>query len=465
MRIVCGLVLIGVVSGALAAPNDELALDVFRELIETDTTHSTGDTGIAAQKMADRLLAAGFPREDVRVVINAERKGNLVARLRSAEPIGKPVLFLAHIDVVEADPGDWSFDPFTFREEDDHYYGRGTLDDKDEAAIHIANLIRLKQEGFEPNRDIIIALTADEEGGPENGVQFLLANHPDLVDAAFVINEGGGGSIVNGKHVVNAVQTAEKVYQSYTLEVTNPGGHSSRPRSDNAIYQLAQALIRIKNHQFPVGLNETTRAMFSASAATLPQEVADKIPGLLETPPSVASIQALEKDYGALLRTTCVATQLQGGHAENALPQRAIATVNCRILPGTPVQAIQEKLQEVISDSGVSITPVQDATPSDPSPLRREVMAPIEMFSQKMWPGVAVVPSMSTGATDGLFFRNAGIPVYGVSGIFYEQGENRAHGRDERILKKSFYEGLEFLYQLMKAYSSPVDSDAEALKL
>jgi acetylornithine deacetylase/succinyl-diaminopimelate desuccinylase-like protein len=445
--------------------HQQLALDIFRELIETDTTHSTGDTGIAAQKMADRLLAAGFPADDVKVIINAPRKGNLVARLRSEEPTKKPVLFLAHIDVVEADPADWSFDPFTFRDEDDHFYGRGTLDDKDEAAIYMANLIWMKSQGYKPNRDIIVALTADEEGGPENGVRYLLANFPELIDVAFAINEGGGGAILNGRHASNSVQTAEKVYQSYTLEVTNPGGHSSRPRPDNAIYQLAHALTRIEGYKFPVSLNETTRAMFTASARTMPGDTAAMIPGLLQEPPASESVAYLEKDYGALFRTTCVATQLEAGHAENALPQRARATVNCRVLPGVPLTEISDMLTRVIADAGVSITPVQAATPSEPSPLKDEIMIPIRQISENMWPGVAVIPSMSTGATDGLFLRNTGIPVYGVSGIFYVVGENRAHGRDERILQRSFFDGMEFLHRLMRAYTSPLDEAPGGVKL
>ncbi|MBQ74990.1 MAG: peptidase M20, partial [Gammaproteobacteria bacterium] len=434
--------------------HQQLALDIFKELIETDTTHSTGDTGIAAQKMADRLLAAGFPADDVKVIINAPGKGNLVARFRSRAPVRRPVLFLAHLDVVEANPEDWSFDPFTLREDQGYFYGRGTLDDKDEAAIHIANFIWMKGHGYSPDRDIIVALTADEEGGSENGVQYLLAEHRDLVDAAFVINEGGGGSISEGRHVTNRVQTAEKVYQSYTLEVTNPGGHSSRPRSDNAIYQLAKALIRLEKYSFPVALNETTRAMFRAAARTMPRGAAAMIPGLLQSPPIEKSVNFLEADHGALFRTTCVATELEAGHAENALPQRAKATVNCRILPGVPPGNIFKTLVSVVADEGVKIVPVEEATLSDPSPLKEEIMAPIRQISENMWPGVVVVPSMSTGATDGLYFRNAGIPVYGVSGVFHVVGENRAHGRDERILQDSFFDGLEFLYRLTRAYSS-----------
>ena len=462
MRVLLGIVLLLPVLGLAdeLTAHEERALAYFKELIETDTTHSTGDTALAARKMAAHLLAAGFPAEDVHVIENAPRKGNLVARLRSPAPVKPPVLFLAHIDVVEANPEDWTIPPFTFLERDGYYYGRGTADDKDEAAIHVANLIRLFEEGFEPNRDIIIALTADEEGGQENGVQYLLEHHRDLVDAAFVINEGGGGTLIMDNPVTQRVQTAEKVYQSYILEVTNRGGHSSRPRKDNAIYQLARALSRIEGHEFPVSLNETTRATFAALASTEKNaSTAALYRGVLETPPDPASIEALTWRYGPILRTTCVATMLDAGHAENALPQRARATVNCRVLPGVPVESVRTKLAEVIDDNFVSITPVQAATPSDPSPLTAEVMGPINALTSEMWPGTVVVPSMSAGATDGLFFRNAGIPVYGTSGIFSEQGDVRAHGRDERIMKRSFFEGLEYLYRLARAYGSPVDEE------
>lgn len=434
-----------------------LALDIFKELIETNTTNSSGDTGVAADKMAKKLLDAGFPPGDVIVIKNAPGKGNLVARLRSPNPVKGPILLLAHIDVVEANPEDWTVEPFVFLDKGKHYYGRGTIDDKDEASIHIANLIQLKQQGYLPNRDIIVALTADEEGGPDNGVQFLLANHRELVNADLVINEGGGGLIQNGKHVSNAIQAAEKVYQSYTLEVTNAGGHSSRPNDINAIYQLAHALINIEAYTFPISLNETTRAQFKAGKATQSPQIANRIPGLLESTPSKSSVAFFAKipAYNALLRTTCVATQLKGGHAENALPQRASATVNCRILPGVPPESIQKKLIQLIANSSVSVTPVKAATPSDPSPLTEEIMSAVTDISLDMWPGVAIVPSMSTGATDGLYFRNAGIPVYGVSGSFREAGESRAHGRDERILKQSYFDSLEFLDRLTRKLSAP----------
>jgi len=441
--------------------HEALALDIYKELIETNTTYSSGDTGIAADKMAKRLLDAGFSKEDVIVIRNAPKKGNLIARLRSPLPRKGPILLLAHIDVVEANPEDWTVDPAILLDSGDHFYGRGTLDDKDEASIHIANLIRLKRQGYTPNRDIIVALTADEEGGPENGVQFLLKNHPELIKADLVINEGGGGVIQDGRHISNAIQAAEKVYQSYTLEVTDAGGHSSRPTQSNAIYKLSHALIKIESHKFPVALNETTRAQFKQSAASQPPEIAKYVPGILQNPPSKQSIAFFETipAIGALLRTTCVATLLEAGHAENALPQRARATVNCRILPGTPPESIEQKLVEVINDDNVVIRPVITATPSDPSPLTDEIMTAVTRISESMWPGVAIIPAMSTGATDGLFFRNAGTPVYGVSGIFREAGESRAHGRDERILKQSYFDGLDFLYRLTRALSSHDDGE------
>lgn len=433
-----------------------LARAIYAELIGLNTTHSEGDNTRAAQAVADRLLAAGFPEDDVRVIEPAPRKGNVVARLRSPAPTKRPMLVLAHIDVVEAHPDDWSVPPFALLERDGYFYGRGTADDKDEAAIYTAILIKLHEEGYRGNRDIIMALTADEEGGPHNGVQYLLAEHRELVDAAFVLNEGGGGAIQDGKRIVNSVQAAEKVYQSYRLEVTNPGGHSSLPRPDNAIYELSQALLRISEQVFPVQLNEVTRAFFSQGAATLPAEQQKMVEGLLRSPPDPESVAYMSTipSFNSRLRTTCVATQLDAGHAENALPQRAVATVNCRILPGVDPASVQATLSDVIGNPGVSITPMNEPNPSPPSPLREEIMAPIIDITQTMWPGVRVVPNMSTGATDGLYFRKAGIPVYGVSGMFADMADNRAHGRDERVLVESFYDALEFLDRLVRAYST-----------
>ena len=455
--VLCALLLgLSVPTNVLArTAHEQLAIEILRELVEINTTQSVGDNTVAAQAMADRLLEAGFAADDVRVIVPAPRKGNLVARLRSPAATQKPILFLAHIDVVEANPEDWTVDPFSFLERDGYFYGRGTLDDKDEAAIAVANFIKLKREGYQPSRDVIIALTADEEGGPVNGVQHLLAEHRELVDAAFVINEGGGGGIFDGKPLINSVQAAEKVYQSYTLEVTNRGGHSSLPRRDNAIYELAAALGKIAAHEFPVALNEVTRAYFRQSAATLPAGQADHISRVLKDTGDAEAVAALaaEPGFNARLRTTCVATQLDAGHAENALPQRARATVNCRILPGVDPASVRDALISVVANPDMTVTPVREPNPSPASPLAEEVMAPIMAVTEQLWPGVSVVPTMSTGATDGLYFRKAGIPVYGVSGIMVDVGDVRAHGRDERIRVASFLEGLAFQERLLKAFT------------
>lgn len=436
-------------------PHQQLARDLLQQLIEINTTDSKGNTTTAAQAMADRLLAAGFPAEDVQVLGPVEHKGNLVARYRGRESDRKPLLLLAHIDVVEADPADWTLDPFTFIEQDGYYYGRGTTDDKDEAAIYIANLIRMKEEGFQPDRDIIVALTADEEGGDYNGVQWLLANHPELIDAEYALNEGGGGAMKNGRHIANAVQASEKVYQTFILEVTNPGGHSSLPVKDNAIYHLANALVRISNHDFPVSLNEVTQLFFERSAELEEGELADAMRNVLKSPPDAAAIAyfADMPVYNSRLRTTCVATRLDAGHADNALPQRARATVNCRVLPGESIDAVHNTLETVIGDNQVMISRDADATPSPPSPLTPEILGAIQEITEDMWPGVPVIPTMSTGATDGLYLRNAGIPVYGVSGLFGDIEDIRAHGQNERIRIESYFEGLEFLYRLTVALS------------
>ncbi len=436
-------------------PHQQMAKDFLRELIEINTTDSTGNNTLAAEAMAAHLLAAGFPAADVQVLGPSEKKGNLVARYRGRDVGREPLLLLAHIDVVEADPADWTLDPFTFTEQDGYFYGRGTTDDKDEAAIYVANLIRMKQEGFQPDRDIIVALTADEESGDANGVIWLLENHRDLIDAGYALNEGGGGALRDGVHIANGVQASEKVYQSFTLEVTNPGGHSSLPVKDNAIYRLADALIRIRAHDFPVALNEVTQVLFERSAEIEEGELEAALQGILEYPPNPAAVAYLSQIpfYNSRLRTTCVATELDGGHAENALPQRARATINCRVLPGYSMDSIQDALATVIGDAQVTITPVAEATPSVPSPLTPEVLGAIESVTEEMWPGVPVVPTMSTGATDGLYLRNAGIPVYGVSGLFGDINDNRAHGQNERILAKSYFEGQEFLYRLTKNLS------------
>ncbi len=441
-------------SGSLS-PEDQLARDVFQELIEMNTTDSVGSTSEAAEAMARRLRDAGFAENDLFLGGPAPRRGNLVVRLRGTGT-RPPILLLAHLDVVEALRSDWSFDPFVFLERDGYYYGRGTSDDKSMAAIWIANLIRMKRAGVVPERDVIVALTADEEGGNDNGVQWLLANHRELIDAAFCLNEGGGGQMKDGKRLSNSVQLSEKMFQSFTLEATNPGGHSSRPRKDNAIYQLSQALVRVSKYDFPVQLDEITSAYFERMSQIEGGETGKDMSAVARNAdPKAAARLSSSPYYNAILRTTCVATELQGGHAENALPQTARATVNCRLFPGTDPSAVQQTLEQVIDDEEVRISPVAVARPSPPSPLSQEVMGAIERITQKMWPGVPVIPTMSTGATDGLYLRNAGIPTYGVSGIFSDVDDARAHGKDERIPVASFFEGREFLYRLVLALSYP----------
>ncbi|HLL77193.1 MAG TPA: M20/M25/M40 family metallo-hydrolase [Pyrinomonadaceae bacterium] len=443
------------------AQHQQFLREVFKELIEIDTTDTErGDNTRAARAMAERLRAAGFADEDVRVLVpegNA-RKGNLVARLRGTNPALKPLLLLAHIDVVEARREDWSpeFDPFKLTERDGYLYGRGTTDDKAMAAIFVANLIRLKQEGYKPARDIVVALTADEEGGQFNGVEFLLKNHRALIDAEYGINEGAGGQIKKGRKLLNGVQASEKVYQSFRLETANRGGHSSVPRRDNAVYQLAAALGRLAAFDFPVNLNEVTRTYFGRMARLEQGQLAADMKAVAQTTPDPAAVKRLSETpyYNALLRTTCVPTLLQGGHAENALPQLARATVNCRILPQETAEQVRQTLVRVVADEQIKVTPVDESKPSPPSPLRADVMGPIESITEQLWPGVPVVPVMGTGATDSLFFRQAGIPMYGVSGIFGDIEDGRAHGKDERILITSLHDGQEFLYRLAKALSS-----------
>ncbi len=432
-----------------------LALAIYKELIETNTTHSVGDTTDAAERMAAWLRLAGFEEEDIFIGGPVPKRGNLVARFGGTGEL-EPIILLAHLDVVEANPDDWSMDPFTLLEQDGYYYGRGTIDDKAMSAIWVANFIRYKQEGFMPNRDLILALTADEEGGANNGVIWLLAEHPELVTGAFTLNEGGGGMIRDGKYIANGVQAGEKVYQDFTLTVRNPGGHSSRPRKDNAIYSLVQALARIEAYEFPVEISEIMKLNFERMQNIETGEMAEAMRGVLETPIDPEAVRYLSDipAYNARIRTTAVATMLDAGHAVNALPQTATANVNVRIMPGTSPRSVLDTLIRVVSDPEVDIQMVGEATPSEPSPLTDEVLGSIEAVTEELWPGVPVVPIMSTGATDGLFFRNAGIPTYGVSGIFGDINDARAHGQDERILVQSFYEGEEFLYRLVKRLST-----------
>jgi acetylornithine deacetylase/succinyl-diaminopimelate desuccinylase-like protein len=431
--------------------HEQLAKAILKQLVEIDTTQA-GSTTPAAQAVAARLRDAGFPAADVGILGPAATRMNLVARLRGRSTGRKLVLVMAHLDVVEAQRQDWTVDPFTFTERDGWFYGRGTMDDKDEAAIWTATLIRLRREGFVPDRDIVLMLTADEEAGAHNGVDWLLRHHRASIDAAFALNEGGGGVVKQGRRLAHNVQASEKTYQNFELLVTNSGGHSSLPRADNAITQLAAALIRLQHHRFPVTLSDVTRAFFQRTAAIESGGVAAAMGAILRDPADRAADDLLSAfpEYNARLRTTCVATRVEAGHAENALPQRARAMVNCRIVPGDSPAGVLEALTRAIGDPGVAIRQAFDAEVVAPSPLAPEVLGPVEAITQEMWPGVAVIPTMGTTATDGFYLRRAGIPVYGVSGVFDDAGDVRAHGRDERIHETWFYDGLEFSYRLIK---------------
>jgi acetylornithine deacetylase/succinyl-diaminopimelate desuccinylase-like protein len=439
-------------------PNQQRAFDIYKELIEINTVTATGDTAKAAEAMAARLRAAGFPDADVHAFSPAPRKGNLVARFRGTGA-RKPVLLVAHIDVVPASREDWSTDPFKLIEQDGYFYARGSGDDKYMAAAFIANLIRYRQEGYKPDRDIIVALETDEEILDKDalGIQWLLKNHRDLIDAEFALNEGGGVGLKGGKPIRNSVQTSEKVSISYALTVKNKGGHSALPVRDNAIYRLAAGLTRLSAFSFPVRLNETTRVYFERTAQMDGGQVADDLRAVLsgQTDSTALSVVRLSASpsLNAQLRTTCVATMLDGGSAINALPQIATAKVNCRIMPGEVGDEVKATLERVLADDQIAVTQIDQATLSAPSALSDDVIGPITKLSAEFWPGAVVLPIMSAGATDGSYLRNAGIPTYGHSGLASDVAESRAHGRDERIPVKSFFEGNEYLYRLVKAFA------------
>jgi len=433
----------------------ELARAILEELVEINTIRDSGATR-AATALAKRLSAGGFPAEDVHLVGPKPHKQNLAVRLRGRGK-GEPILFLAHLDVVEARREDWSLDPFTLTERDGYFYGRGTMDIKDEAADLIANLLRLKAEGYVPERDIIVALTDDEEGGDDNGVSWLLRHRPELIRAAYVINtDAGGGQMEHGRRLRNPVQTSEKIYATYLLEVTGAGGHSSLPPKDNAIYTLARGLDRLSRFSFPVRLNPTTRAFFQQLAAQEKGQVAADLRAASgdRADPTAAARLAAVPMYNSSMRTTCVATMLQAGHAENALPQRAQATIQCRLLPGESPEETRKTLARVLSDTLIRVTLPDQPEIAPASPLSPEVMTAVKRVTASMWPGVVVLPVMDPWSTDGAHLRRAGVPVYGLSGVFYDINDVRAHGKDERIGVQAFYEGVEFMYRLMRDLTS-----------
>jgi acetylornithine deacetylase/succinyl-diaminopimelate desuccinylase-like protein len=458
-RILILVLLVATAASAAPPPLDaktkQLAFDIYKQLIEINTTNSVGNNTTAAEAMAARLKAAGFPASDVQVLVPANpKKGNLVARLHGTGK-EKPLLLLAHLDVVEAKREDWSMDPFVLTEQDGYYYGRGTSDDKAMASIWIATLIRLKQEHFVPDRDIIVALTSDEETGDFNGVTWLLQEHRPLIDAAFALNEGGSGRLKDGKRLYNGVGASEKVYVTFALTTKNKGGHSSAPRKDNAIYELANGLVRLEKYEFPVVLNEVTRTYFERMSKIEEGQTAADMKAVAMNGDAAAAARLSETPaYNNQLRTTCVATRLEGGHADNALPQMAKATVNCRVLPGESTDAVRDTIAKVLNDPGIEISWIDKPKPSVPSPLTPSVMKPIAEVTNEFWPGTPVMPLMAAGASDGLYLRNAGIPTYGISGLFGELSDSRAHGKDERVRIDSFYDSVQFLYVLVKRLSS-----------
>jgi acetylornithine deacetylase/succinyl-diaminopimelate desuccinylase-like protein len=440
----------------------QLSREIFQQLIEINTTDSVGSTTVAANAMAQRLLDAGFAKEDVVVLGPNDRKGNLVARIHGTG-LAKPILLIGHLDVVEALRSDWTTDPFQFVEKDGYFYGRGTQDIKEGDAIFITTFIRLKKEGFKPDRDLILALTADEEGGKSNGIDWLLKNHRDLIDAAFVLNtDAGGVDSVNGKPVSFNVEATEKLYGDYQVSASSPGGHSSEPVPDNAIYHIADVLTRLQAYTFPFELNPITRAYFAKMSTLSSGQTAEDMKGILEDPPSKEAIAQLSSipRYNATMRTTCVATRLAAGHANNALPQSASANVNCRILPTHSREETRQDLIKVFNDPKVTVRYVSEAggvvdtAPETkggaPVELRPEVMKPLEQVVAQMWPGVPVIPVMEVGASDGKYTNAAGLPTYGLNGIAIDIDDDRAHGKDERVGVDSYYRGVEFYYRYIK---------------
>jgi acetylornithine deacetylase/succinyl-diaminopimelate desuccinylase-like protein len=443
-----------------------LSREILEELIGINTTDSVGSTTVAANAMAKRLLDAGFPPADVKVLGPNDRKGNMVARIHGSGA-AKPILIIGHLDVVEARRSDWTTDPFHLVEKDGWFYGRGTQDMKSSDVAVVTAFIRLHREGFRPNRDLILALTADEEGGKSNGVDWLLQNYRGLIDAAFVLNaDSGGVTTLKGQPVNVDVEACEKLYADYQLTATNPGGHSSLPVPDNAIYHIGDALSRLEHTQFPVDLNAVTRTYFERRAPLENPQVKADMNAILHNPPDPGAVTRLSEDarYNSTLRTTCVATRLDAGHANNALPQTARANVNCRILPGHSAEEIRQKLIGIFADAKVEVRYVDNGgTVSDRAPDTKgfdpvmpppEILRPLERIAAEMWPGAPVIPDMETGASDSVYTVAAGIPSYGINGLAIDQDDVRAHGKDERVRVAAFYDGVEFYYRYLKALTS-----------
>jgi len=441
-------------------PEDRaLARGIYSDLIAIPSASGTVETVQAAEMLASRLYDAGYTREEVRVMATTPTLGNLVAHLKGSSGELRPVLLLSHLDVVTAVADAWQENPFTLLEKDGYFFGRGTADNKAGAAILVANFVRYKEEGYVPARDIVLVITGDEETEAE-GIKWLLREHRDLIDAEFALNsDAGGGELAqDGSHRAFSLQASEKMYTTFHMTTTNPGGHSSIPRPDNAIYDLARAITKIEGHTFPVQLDEVTRGFFRAVADTREGQIAEDMRSVASDNPGAEAavrVSAASPFHNSVLRTTCVATRLESGHADNALPRSATATVNCRIFPGVTAESVKSKLEEVVGNPGVTFTLINTPTRSPASALRDEVMGPVRDLVDEMFHGVPIIPSMSTGATDGNYVRNAGIPTYGLSGIFGKAGESRAHGLDERIPVQSFYDAFQFWYEMVKRVASP----------
>ncbi len=432
---------------------------LYKEMVETDTSYPNGSCTLAAERVKARMLAAGFPAENLHLIVpdGHPKDGNLVAVLPGTDPKAKAVLLLAHIDVVAAKPEDWTRSPFTLVEENGYFYARGTMDDKAQAAIWADTMIRYQQAGYKPRHTIKMALTCGEDSAAVSGPEMLLRDHRALIDAGIVLNEGAGGQLdAQGKRVVHTVLAAEKTSASFILEVTNPGGHSSRPVPDNAIYHLVRGVDRISQYEFPVQINDANRAYFTGMASIVGGDVGKAMLAIVANPKDAAADAVLSKDpsYHAMLRTTCVATMLDAGHAENALPQRARATINCRIFPGVPPEEVRQTLIRLVDDPAIKVSPPGLHFPAAPAPpLTAAVLKPIEQVSAEMWPGVPVVPILQPGGTDATWFNAAGIPAFGVSGLFIDPDLGGIHGLNERVRVTSLMEGREFLYRLVKRYA------------
>jgi acetylornithine deacetylase/succinyl-diaminopimelate desuccinylase-like protein len=469
MRMRAAITLVGAACAGLAgfsraAPDaGEAAFRaLYKELVEINTTRSVGSCTRAAEAMRARLLAGGIAAADMQILAPPERPkdGALIAVLHGTDRLAKPILLLAHIDVVEAKREDWERDPFRLVEENGWFYARGSSDDKAMAAVFTDTLIRYRKEGFKPRRDIKLALTCGEETPDAfNSVKWLIASHPDALSAAFALNEGAGGELdKNDKPVALQIQAGEKVYQDFALDAEDAGGHSSRPTKSNPITHLAAGLAKLGAYDFPIALNATTRAYFEAQAKLVAPDIAADMRAVLAVPPDPAAadrLWAVNAGWNGSLRTTCVVTEISGGHAPNALPQHAHANVNCRILPGVPIADVQREMVRVLGDEKIRVAPTGDpGIQSQAPPLSERIMDPVVQVANTVWPGVPIVPTMSTGATDGRFLNASGVPTYGLSGMFHDAEGSHAHGLNERIRVRSLLDGRQFLYEVVKRYAA-----------